>query len=346
MGTVTGGRAEMVARGLSADRYRISVRLGGSSVWLSWTYKRDEAEWFPVVLNQETVVERTVPARGMLRGTIRGSWQELDLSPPWLTLFDEDSTDVSFNIADAEGNFALWIFAPVRGKASIHVGGVQRWHGGDNFGDATEFSLEPGRTTEIEIVESGIAGYMNRAIGPHDRPRVWIGDAAGATIGLAVAEEGRGFFRFANLVPGSYTLYFEGGPAWITQWYGGSEDVEGALPVEISEVGEVVRVDAELDDGGSLTGQVLDPAGDPLLGVRAYVVRADADPQDRYRQDTSAGAEGSFHMAVLPDGDYKLGARSFRYGEIWYPGVAAWDSAGVITLDGHPDLTGFTIRFP
>jgi hypothetical protein len=344
-GEIVGGVFETVTKGLPAATYKVGLDLG-NWVWLAWTYESAEAERIDVLdVDREILIERTLPQPGTLRVRIRGSWQTLDLSPPRLTLLGEDSTEVASGICDANGESSLPLWAPVRGKLRIDIGSLSRWDGGPTYDEATEYAIVPGETVEVDIVESGIAGMTDRSPVGYYNPTVSIVDEDERWFGYTVVTES-GLFRFANLLPGTYYLHFNESESWIPQWYGGSESFAEAVPITVSEPGELVWLDVDLVEGGSISGAVLDPQGTPLRGIETFVTPAGTAPEDSRGDDTTRGPDGAFHIRDLPDGSYKLGARSASRDTIWYPGVASWSSAAVIVLEGHPDLSGYTIQFP
>lgn len=58
--------------------------------------------------------------------------------------------------------------------------------------------------------------------------------------------------------------------------------------------------------------------------------------------------DGDLTVLSLPDGTYKVGVQPSMEDPAtwWYPGTAAWDSAGAITIQDHREVTGIEIRLP
>ncbi len=74
--------------------------------------------------------------------------------------------------------------------------------------------------------------------------------------------------------------------------------------------GEDIEVAVELDEGGSISGVVLDPAGDPVpeATVRALLVGGTFGFDDEKVGETSSDAEGLFELTAMPVGSVSLKA--------------------------------------
>ncbi len=89
----------------------------------------------------------------------------------------------------------------------------------------------------------------------------------------------------------------------ISQYYEAKPDVAAADAVDVKAGASVSAVDATLGAGGSITGVVTDPAGQPLADIEVDATTADC---------TSAGgqaytdASGNYTIAGLPTGTYKV----------------------------------------
>jgi hypothetical protein len=344
---VGGDRLELLFPAVNPGRFRMQVNTTSTGIWLPGTYRESDGDWATVEAGKETVYEAEVPARGMLYGTVTGSWQQLNMYRPVVRLYDADSTLVSENTLTWEGLYQLWILAPVRVRLNISIEGSMAWYGGRSFADATEFDLRPGDETEVNVVESGIAGELGRSgiAGYCNSSRAYLHDEQGRVIASTDVGWEKGLIRFANLQPGTYFLRLARGPTWIEHWYDHAIEFAQATPIEVTGQGQIVWISPTPLDGAKITGRVLDHRGVPIIGAVVGLTASDVYQVPCERQ-VPTGPNGQFSMPALPDGAYKLGANTLASGIVWYPGVADWDSATVITIENLTDVTGIEIMYP
>ncbi len=150
-------------------------------------------------------------------------------------------------------------------------------------------------------------------------------------------------FRFANLTPGTYFVRIPESQGWIDHWYNHADSFEHATPIEIATAGEVVWIDPTLLEGARISGRVLDALGEPVIAASVVLTSSESDRSLRGSVLTRAG--GEFDVIAIPDGSYKVGANTHSRGLVYYPSAAAWDSAGVITIQNHEDVTGIVIQY-
>ncbi len=143
-----------------AAQYRMHISASRTWFWLPGSYVETEGARITVVADEETVYQGRIPDLAGIHGTVTGSWQQMNMYPPMLRLFDGDSTWIATGDGADDGTYQLWALAPLRGRLLITIEDHSRWHGGNSFDTATEFDLHPGDDTEVNIVESGIAGQL------------------------------------------------------------------------------------------------------------------------------------------------------------------------------------------
>ena len=339
-----GGRVNLVFPAVLPGRFQMRFNAAGTGIWLPGSQDREGGEWITVEAGGVSVYEGSVPSPGKIRGSITGSWQVLNMARPHLMLYDADSTQVSMIGATWDGDFQLWAFAPTQARLAIWAGASWMWYGGDSFEDAPEFALEPGKIIDLDIVESGIAGVLGGGGSAFTEIHAHLHGEGGNHIAAARAVGEEGLFRFAGLLPGTYYLRFDRGPTWIAHWFNRADSFAEATPIVIRSHGEVVWLDPDLMEGAQVSGHVLDPLGMPILGAKVGVsssVVLEIWPD----RETRTRTEGTFALRALPDGSFTILAEVEGRGRIWYPGVADWDSAAVVTIENHEDVTGIVLQF-
>lgn len=325
--------------------YKMRLESANTEFWLPGSYAEGEGALLDVGREAETIYQSDASGLATLRGTIIGSWQELNLNSPAIRMFGPDSTEVVRGYADLDGAFAFMALAPIRARLLIDIEGVRRWQGGGSYAEATVFELTPGEDRVVNIVESGIVGELGQETPSCPNVSITLYDETGKVLGRSGARGSTGMFFFPNLVLGTYRIGFADGPTWIEHYYNLSDSLESATPIVVASVGQVVWVYPELMPGATISGIVLDQDDEPVAGSSIFLT-ADDDPDIFYNRQTLTRAGGAFDLMAIADGSYKVGAYRRNGGEIWYPGTASWDSASVVTIANHENLTGLVIRSP
>jgi hypothetical protein len=326
--------------------YRMQLNNNFMSFWLPGSYAENEGDLLGVGVEAETIYQGAVSGIATLSGTVTGSWQGLNLPRPMLTLFGPDSTVIGRALATNDGAFELLALAPIRARLRIEVDAIYRWEGGNSYAAATEFVLEPERETVVGIVESGIAGELGQGARVYLDTPITLYDGSGNVIGRTGVHGSQNIFFLPNLVPGTYYVSIPRGPTWIEHWYNHADAMDSATPIVVAGEGQVVWIYPELIAGAKISGIILDEGGSPVVGAGISLTTSNEIAWLHDRQ-TLTRAGGAFDLLAIPDGDYKLGAAvSGGAGTVWYPGTASWDSAGVVTIQAHEDVTGIVIRFP
>jgi hypothetical protein len=320
-------------------RLRLGFIASTHKFWLPHTYQPDEADLVEVGVNELKTYQASIPSPAILTGAVDGSWIELQTGRPSLVLYTSDSIHVAAWGTDDQGTFTVEVYQEMRARLLIAIEGVLRWHGGDGFEEASELDLRLGQETGVEILESGIAGFLGA-----DGQGVELYDEAGRRLGKSNLVGDDGLFRLPNLTPDRYYLRIDRGDHWIPHWFDGADEVESATPILIEEEGTVVWIEpVNLIEGGRISGQILDPNGEPILAGWVLVTGADPPQQDQHRHQV-ASEEGRYEIRHVEDGRFKVGAWTGTQNHTWYPGVADWDSAEVITIEGHEHLSGIDIQ--
>jgi hypothetical protein len=169
-----------------------------------------------------------------------------------------------------------------------------------------------------------------------------------------------GRFAFDNLAPGAYTLTASK-PGFLTTTYGQSRPGTNT-PGRPIHVAAGVQQDAriQLSRGGSISGIVRDPHGDPAYGAEITVFRWTLDddgPRLKTVATTQSDERGMYRVALLPSREYVLHAaphdprdeavraRAPTSGA-FYPSVPSPFDSPRITLIGSETRAGVDIQLP
>jgi|GEM_PF-5547525 len=329
-------------------RYQVHVRIGGfwndgawneSSVWLPATYDRSQAEWITLEEATETQIQGTIAPPGKITGSITGAWEELNATAPTLTLVSETDTSTIATERSLDGLYSLRVFAPMRARLQIQEI-FPRWYGGSSYASATVLDLQPPDVVSLDIHQSGIAGRIGR-ISTYGGT-VSVNDASGTRIDVSQPTGADGLFHFANLAAGTYYVHVDGDRTWVPQWYDGADSLAAGTPIVIAQEGEVQWITVHLSDGGTISGRISTNGSSAVYAAVFAVIPGQEQGGYYHAADTVvSGPDGEYRLAVLPNGDYKIGAvLTAGAPTIWYPGMADPDSATIVSIRDHGTVTG------
>lgn len=339
-GTAQSGKLEVAIPVLIPGAYVARVHdPEGTVFWLPATHTMANADPIDVIAGVETVYEPVIPSPARLTGTITGTWIELSARHPELTLINSDSIKVGSRYAERNGDFELRVYEPMRARLLTNIEWVLGWYGGDSFASAAVIDLALGSEVNADIVESAISVRLDTNACCY---KAELYDEEPEQIARINFYSGRDEFSVSNLSPGNYYIRFIGNSSRPTFWHDAADSIDSATPIEVTEEGQIVWIESSWVEGGSITGQVLDPAGQPVPTATLSLTLADTEREQR--RVHMADAEGWYKIENLHNGAYKLAAKTSVYPQTWYPGVAQHDSATVIAIEDWEDVEGITIQ--
>ncbi|MGH9816348.1 MAG: MSCRAMM family protein [Candidatus Acidiferrales bacterium] len=201
---------------------------------------------------------------------------------------------------------------------------------------------------------------------------VRAGDSAplrGATVMLApmgrradpvvVRTDANGRFAFGNVAPGSYRLVVER-IGFARQEFGQRAIGRRGVALTLAPGQRLTDLLFRMIPAGVVTGQVLDEAGEPVVGATVSVLRRvyrEGEPVFQQRQADRSDDRGQYRIFNLPPGKYIVGAVARRgtrrrgpaesgdesYVPTYYPGVV--DPNDAVPLEVEPGQEVSSIDF-
>lgn len=165
----------------------------------------------------------------------------------------------------------------------------------------------------------------------------------GAGKRVATRTDAAGLYRVAGLSPGAYEVKLKPPPGLFAQrMYD-----EGMVKAKVELVAHgCTQEDFYFQSANTVTGRVVDAAGQPVADLHVSMRGAGADFNDRGNfHNARTDAAGHFAFNSVPPGDYLLGHRIVPVGwsdvpslpRTYYPGVATKVEASVISVkEGEP----------
>ncbi len=352
----TGDTVHVDVPALLPGHYALSMQPDvGPAIWFPHTREPAQTESLVVSALHTAAYEDTLPEPTWIHGQVSGSWQELGDERlthlglwPSIEALDPVTSDLrSRTWAAQDGSFTVYGILPEPFRLRVRMGDLSRYIGGDSFETATVFDLEPGNSATLDpVVESGLLFTLHGS-DPEDRykARIRVESAAGDTVmTVSTGCSGGDELAIPNLDPGVYYLHLSptsciANQTWVPQWFDRVDAREEATPVQITEAGELVSVAFHLEDGGRIRGTVRHSDG---TFVGDYLLRVFAADDSTWalankRVDPVTGA---FCTPSLEDGAYRLALWTKAQTGLWYPGVASFEEAEVLTIADHQDLLG------
>jgi len=159
-----------------------------------------------------------------------------------------------------------------------------------------------------------------------------------------------GRYRLVGIPTGEYKLRimpgFSGGhPDYLTLYYPNAEDVEGGTSLDLVDGSTVTGIDVAMHLGGTISGTVLDGAGNPVQGARACVYPILGNTNGGYCIGHSATtlADGTYTIHGVPSGEYKVSfstSQSGNYLPQFYPGQPTRSAGGAVTVTAPGAVAG------
>ncbi len=320
-------------------------RYSGSGMWLPPTLISAAARLFVVKRQETTSWEGTLVSPGIVSGTVDGCWMGLGLREPSITTYSLQEKRLGSCVVDAQGDFNIAVFAPGQVRLWLSYDGTYGWVGGDNFNAATAYPIESGITTHADTIR--VTCVAVRLVPQPEWPS--------CTAGVRLYRAGVSFYSdgatlrneetkvLQDFGSGNYELWISpyGRQVWRPQWYDRSSTREGATPIVVENVGDLVWIDVLLEEGGRISGRVLEQGGQTAANLPVTINGMSIDWSSANIWGTEP--DGTFLMEGLPDGDFKIKVRYYVDDVItncWYPGTTNEDSAAIITILDAGEVTG------
>ena len=149
--------------------------------------------------------------------------------------------------------------------------------------------------------------------------------------------------------PGAYLLLFQMGTGYLAEYYPNAATEDGATEVAVTAGGTVDGVNAQLEQGGRLTGTVTGRGGRPLKGINVVTYVKERGRWQSYAETTTA-ADGSYLAQDgegLLSGVYRLGffdSTETGYLTQYYRGATKLSAARNIVLGENQTVAGLDVR--
>lgn len=316
-----------------------------------------------------------VPATHAFGGTISGVVRDSAGNPiAGATVYTQIRVN-EFNFpnfaatTDAAGSYSIAGLGPAEWKvAAFAPGFALRWGNAASFETAATVTITADESHTFDVMlprenasitgtvtdPSGnpMAGVVVRPVYQGSQLPFFIpGFDASPYFGLATTDANGGY-AIPGVAPAAYTVGFSSTVAppdapplpnpLLDEWYLDSHDSLTATPIELAEGVETANIDAQLDLGATISGQVRDSAGNPLAGVSIVT------PANLPFGGTVTDANGMYTLIGIPPGDLAY-VGAFPGDPLllpgWYGG-ANFDTATHLQVGLGQVIEGIDIQLP
>ncbi len=309
---------------VSPGTYKMFFDLpGGFTQFAHQQLNFESADLITVTAGAETVVDEEVIPHGSISGRVTNADGSV-FPHPFVTAFTTDFRVVAQANGDFEGNYSLpivpageYVVSFRRDFSSPEQFANQR----TSFEAADRIAVAVGEAVTLDqqfLPLGAIAGRLTDDGQPVANANVDVQGESGN--GFATTDE-NGAYRI-ELFPGTYRVRFSLGED-LSQYFHQKLTFEEADLVTVAAGPDTV-VDEELIDTGTVTGRLLDAAGNPVAGAGVNLENAVSFPSTRTDEN------GEFRLDVLP-GVYRL-FFSPGYGQQWAFGQTRAADGALITV--------------
>lgn len=162
------------------------------------------------------------------------------------------------------------------------------------------------------------------------------------------ASDSAGGYEIPELSAGPYKVQFNAyDPPYLQQYFDGVGSIGAATSVTVAAGGKATGIDAAMEAGGSISGQVREAGGGSLEGMS---VCAEGVESGYGRCDTT-DESGAYEVTTLPSGTYKVRFEG-GYGEVegeytllnyitqYFDGKISWSAADEIEIGSGTHVDG------
>jgi hypothetical protein len=149
-----------------------------------------------------------------------------------------------------------------------------------------------------------------------------------------------GEYTLHGVPAGTYDIRFSAGfgaeEKYLTQYYDGQPSAATADPVTVAAGASLTGIDAQLLEGGEITGKVTDAGGHGLSGISVCASLRSEEESFFYRC-ANTGTDGTYKVVGMESGKYTLSFYGSSYVEQYYDGKALSSEADAVDVTvGHP----------
>ena len=283
--------------GLPAGEYSVLFSdPDGEYAYQYFDRRLDDPTPVAVAIGETAVADASLLIRGAVGGTVLSE----DGSPVDGVRVDAYGANGYFTtLTDADGSYQIG--GVETGEYTVRFTDPSNSYIGEYFDDAADQAA----AQTVQVFGFELTDEINARLAPYGSISGRVTDRSGEPVaGVVVRTEPRyatattdadGRYRIVGLTSSNYKVSFTppDGP-FVDQWFDGAADRSTATGVAVTTSEETTGIDAQLVEGGTVTGRVTDRAGVPLAGISVSVAS----------RTSLTAADGTYRVEGLPAGSY------------------------------------------
>jgi hypothetical protein len=271
------------------------------------------------------------------------------------------TSSFAYPCGTTNSNGEFTIASVAAGTYRVHFEGKGEYIGQWFDGVAGELEAEPitvaeGATTEEidatltvgAVVEGTVTDAESGAALEHVQVCAATITANPINNGCTVTEAG-GHYRLVGIPTGEYKLRFEpeylhGDRDYLTHFYPDAANLAEGTSLQLTDGQTTTGIDSAMQLGGTVSGKVVDEAGEPVSGVTACVYPILGNTNGGYciTHQATTGADGTYTVQAVPAGEFKVRfyGNASNYLPQFYPDQPTRSSGAAIVVTAPDAVTG------
>ncbi len=353
----TDSNGDYTVQGVPAGDNKVTFWPGNSSYYIEEWYNDqgsfDDADAVTVTVGNTTAgIDAQLADGGVISGRVTdGSSSGIqnvevdiyDSSNNFITNFSTDSNGDYTSPGLPGGDYKVWF-----NTQNTSGNFISEWYNDKgSFEDADAVTITNGSTTtgidaqlatggiiSGKVMDSSLTGIENVVVSVYDSNFNWIND--GWT-------DSNGDYIIRKLPTNNYKLYFDTSSAgnYLREWYNDKGDFDSADVVSVTAGSTTGDINAELADGGGISGRVTDSTG--TVGISNVDVQV-CDLSQYWLYGTSTDSDGYYTIYGTEAGSYKVEFRTDwapgNYVREWYNDQVSFYDADTVTVTVGSTTTG------
>jgi hypothetical protein len=359
-GTSTDSDGYYTLAGLPAGDYKIEFRTNwtpGNYVgeWYNDKFSFESADTVSVTVGQTTTgIDAQLANGGAVSGRVTNS------SGGGIANVDVNICDLNqywfYGVnTDEDGYYTLYGLAPGNYKVQFNTNNASGNYSGEWYNDKSSFEnadivvVNVGLTTtgiNAQLAEggaisgrvtdsTGTVGIYNVNVQIYDLNYYWLN---------GTSTDSEGYYTIQGLAAGNYKIEFRTNRTpgdYVGEWYNNKDSFENADAVSVTVGQTTTGIDAQLVDGGSVSGRVTDSTG--TVGIYNVHVNI-CDLNQYWLPGVSTDNSGYYTLHGVPAGDYKIRFNpdnaAGNYVREWYNDQDSFNSADQVSVTVGQTTTG------
>jgi len=305
--------------------------------------------------NTTTGIDAQLADGGSVSGRVTDSTGTSGVENVYVQIYDMTQSHLTGTSTDGDGYYTINGLSSGDCKVEFQTNNTPGNYVGEWYNDKSSFqsadtvSVTVGQTTtgiDASLADGGaISGRVTDSTGTVGIPNVNVSICDLTEYWLyGVSTDSNGYYTIYGIPAGDYKIQFttEWAPGnYAGEWYNDKASFQSADTVSVTVGQTTSGIDAQLAEGGYISGRVTDSSG--MVGIAEVSVQI-CDLSQNWYNGTSTNSDGYYTIQGISAGDYKIVFRTNstpgNYLEEWYNDKNSFESADAVSVTAGQTTTG------